>query len=201
MNTISILLFSGFRTLSPYFASKILSVLLPPAKLQGALNTEGLHSWIKCAQLANCIWLMWNKDMLKTTRKVKELKGKVEVEYIIFCIITKRWGFFRLLMLMKKVKTFYTKCESFHKIWLRRTFWYLITIMKIRISGLLLTTDSNDPGLQHCFLSCHSWEVCLLEKNKSDTKLLYIPWLILTLQGSDIWTKIAWIRKSGRQDS
>lgn len=34
-------------SLSPYFACKILSVLLPPAKLQGALNTEGLHSLIK----------------------------------------------------------------------------------------------------------------------------------------------------------
>lgn len=32
------------HSFSPYFASKILSVLLPPAKLQGALNTEGLDS-------------------------------------------------------------------------------------------------------------------------------------------------------------
>lgn len=32
------------HSLSPYFASKILSVLPPPAKLQGVLNTAGLHS-------------------------------------------------------------------------------------------------------------------------------------------------------------
>lgn len=68
------------HSLFPYFASKILSVLLPPAKLQGALNIAGLHSWIKCARLADCIWLMWNKDMLKTTPKEKEPKGKIEAE-------------------------------------------------------------------------------------------------------------------------
>lgn len=43
---------------------------------------------------------MGNKDMLKTTPKAKEAKGKVEVKQRIFCIITKKWGFFRFQILM-----------------------------------------------------------------------------------------------------
>lgn len=60
--------------------------------------------------------------------------------------------------------------------------------------------NSNKPGLQKCLPLCRSGEVYLLEKNKGDGKLLYTPLVKLTLQ-SWYLNKIAWIRKSGGQDS